>query len=113
MDTCVCVHVFVCLCVCVCVCVWQNGTLSDVSYTWIASAGGSYSKATADLNTAFLNTDFNDAEACRIINERIMVVSRPAEPCLIRTSAMVSSLCTYPLLLHFDFYKVAEISLFT
>ncbi|XP_059901676.1 transferrin receptor 1b [Gadus macrocephalus] len=57
----------------------KDGTLSNVSYTWIASAGGSYSKATADLNTAFLNTDFNDAEACRIINERIMV----AEQCLL------------------------------
>ncbi|CAL8295029.1 unnamed protein product [Lota lota] len=48
--------------------------LHNVGFTWLSRARGSYNRAATGLNTAFLNTDLKDREACRVLNERIMTV---------------------------------------
>ncbi|KAJ0011829.1 hypothetical protein NQD34_012804 [Periophthalmus magnuspinnatus] len=43
---------------------------------WLMSASGSYSRASANLATDIQNSDLEDVEMCRIINDRIMAVER-------------------------------------
>ncbi|KAL7850974.1 hypothetical protein AOLI_G00213300 [Acnodon oligacanthus] len=43
---------------------------------WLMSALGSYSRASRNLNTNIQNSDLEDYEQCRIINNRIMGVER-------------------------------------
>ncbi|XP_062335426.1 transferrin receptor 1b [Osmerus eperlanus] len=52
-----------------------NATQS-LSGNWLAFASGSYSRAVRRLQADVLNTDLNDAEACRFLNERIMTVEQ-------------------------------------
>uniref|UniRef100_A0A672Q5T9 Transferrin receptor protein 1-like n=2 Tax=Sinocyclocheilus grahami TaxID=75366 RepID=A0A672Q5T9_SINGR len=46
----------------------------SLSTKWLNAAKSSYSRAAASLNTDIGNTDLNDMEMCRIINNRIMKV---------------------------------------
>ncbi|XP_072297218.1 transferrin receptor protein 1-like [Eucyclogobius newberryi] len=43
---------------------------------WLMSASGSYSRASANLATDIQNSDLEDVEMCRMINDRIMAVER-------------------------------------
>ncbi|XP_023277625.1 transferrin receptor protein 1-like [Seriola lalandi dorsalis] len=43
---------------------------------WLISAYGSYSRASRNLATEIQNSDLEDIEMCRIINDRIMAVER-------------------------------------
>ncbi|KAJ8011140.1 hypothetical protein DPEC_G00055090 [Dallia pectoralis] len=43
---------------------------------WLMSASGSYSRASRTLSTDILNSNLEDVEMCRIINDRIMRVER-------------------------------------
>lgn len=43
---------------------------------WLMSASGSYSRASANLATDIKNSDLEDVEMCRMINDRIMAVER-------------------------------------
>ncbi|XP_060900281.1 transferrin receptor protein 1-like [Labrus mixtus] len=43
---------------------------------WLNSASGSYSRASDDLMTDIQNSNLDDIEMCRIINDRIMAVER-------------------------------------
>lgn len=43
---------------------------------WLMSASGSYSRASANLATDIQNSDLQDVEMCRMINDRIMAVER-------------------------------------
>ncbi|XP_053716932.1 transferrin receptor 1b [Synchiropus splendidus] len=52
----------------------QSGQLKNVSPAWLATAAASFSQATRGLILDTQNTDLNDAEACRILNDRIMRV---------------------------------------
>ncbi|XP_047468060.1 transferrin receptor 1b [Mugil cephalus] len=52
----------------------QSGQLKDVSPSWLSRARGSFQRAVDDINGAITNTDLNDKEACRILNDRIMRV---------------------------------------
>ncbi|XP_071340776.1 transferrin receptor 1b [Trachinotus anak] len=52
----------------------QSGQLKDVSPNWLARARSSFHRAAANIDTAIINTDLNDKEACRILNNRIMRV---------------------------------------
>lgn len=45
---------------------------------WLLSAQGSYDRAASALVTAIRNSDLDDLEQCRIINNRIMRVSNIA-----------------------------------
>ncbi|KAI2648928.1 Transferrin receptor protein 1 [Labeo rohita] len=48
--------------------------IDSLSTQWLNSARGSYSRAATSLNVDIKNTDTNDMEMCRIINNRIMKV---------------------------------------
>ncbi|XP_070784193.1 transferrin receptor 1b [Enoplosus armatus] len=52
----------------------QSGQLKEVKPTWLNQACGSFQRAAKGINSAKVNTDSNDKEACRILNERIMRV---------------------------------------
>uniref|UniRef100_A0A3Q1JRJ8 Transferrin receptor 1b n=1 Tax=Anabas testudineus TaxID=64144 RepID=A0A3Q1JRJ8_ANATE len=52
----------------------QSGQLKDVSPYWLSRARGSFQRAADSINNAIDNTDLNDKEACRILNDRIMRV---------------------------------------
>ncbi|XP_039982271.1 transferrin receptor 1b [Xiphias gladius] len=52
----------------------RSGQLKDVSPSWLNRARGSFYRAADSINRAVVNTDLNDKEACRIINDRIMRV---------------------------------------
>lgn len=43
---------------------------------WLMSASGSYSRASGNLATDIQNSDLQDVEMCRMINDRIMAVER-------------------------------------
>lgn len=45
---------------------------------WLISASGSYSRASRSLAADIQNSDLEDIEMCRIINDRIMTV-RPLQ----------------------------------
>uniref|UniRef100_A0A9J8B2K2 Transferrin receptor 1b n=1 Tax=Cyprinus carpio carpio TaxID=630221 RepID=A0A9J8B2K2_CYPCA len=49
---------------------------NSLSTKWLNAAKSSYSRAAASLNTDIGNTDLNDMEMCRIINNRIMKVEQ-------------------------------------
>ncbi|XP_070842116.1 transferrin receptor 1b [Chaetodon trifascialis] len=52
----------------------QSGELKGVSPTWLNRARGSFQRAASSISDAIINTDLNDKEACRILNDRIMRV---------------------------------------
>ncbi|CAJ1081622.1 transferrin receptor 1b [Xyrichtys novacula] len=52
----------------------RSGQLKDLSPTWLSQARGSFERAAASISDAIDNTDMNDREACRILNDRIMKV---------------------------------------
>ncbi|KAM3860369.1 transferrin receptor 1b [Diretmus argenteus] len=52
----------------------RSGELKGVSPTWLNSARGSFMRAADDINIAIANTDLEDKEACRILNDRMMMV---------------------------------------
>ncbi|XP_067310451.1 transferrin receptor 1a [Pseudorasbora parva] len=47
---------------------------STITMQWLLSAQGSYDRAASALNSAIRNSDLEDMEQCRIINNRIMRV---------------------------------------
>lgn len=51
---------------------------------WLISASGTYSRAARKLATDIVNSNLQDIETCRLINDRIMVV-RPVFECKNRT----------------------------
>ncbi|XP_068438186.1 transferrin receptor 1b [Clinocottus analis] len=52
----------------------KSKQLEDVSANWLNRARGSFQRAARSINSDILNTDLSDAEACRILNDRIMSV---------------------------------------
>nr|XP_046227572.1 transferrin receptor 1b [Scatophagus argus] len=52
----------------------QSGQLKEVKPTWLSRARGSFQRASDGISRAITNTDLNDKEACRILNDRIMRV---------------------------------------
>ena len=48
---------------------------------WLISASGSYSRSARSLAADVQNSDLDDIEMCRIINDRIMTV-RPLQLCV-------------------------------
>lgn len=56
--------------------VLQSGQLKEVSPLWLSRARGSFQRASDGIKKAIINTDLNDKEACRILNDRIMRVRR-------------------------------------
>ncbi|XP_031149043.1 transferrin receptor 1a isoform X1 [Sander lucioperca] len=48
----------------------------DLTMQWLFSASGSYSRASRNLVADIQNSDLEDIEMCRIINDRIMAVER-------------------------------------
>ncbi|KAK2859700.1 hypothetical protein Q5P01_004320 [Channa striata] len=52
----------------------QSGQLKDLNPSWLSRARGSFQRAANSINLAILNTDLDDEEACRILNNRIMRV---------------------------------------
>ncbi|MEQ2196548.1 hypothetical protein XENOCAPTIV_002855 [Xenoophorus captivus] len=56
-----------------------NGKVKEV-LQWLISASGSYSRAARSLQFDIQNSDLEDIEMCRLINDRIMAVS-PSKLC--------------------------------
>ncbi|XP_075936537.1 transferrin receptor 1b [Anarhichas minor] len=52
----------------------QSGKLKEVNPNWLNRARGSFNRAAGSINTDILNTDVNNKEACRILNDRMMSV---------------------------------------
>ncbi|XP_056220723.1 transferrin receptor 1b [Seriola aureovittata] len=52
----------------------KSGDLKGVSPNWLNRAGNAFRRAAQNINTFIDNTDCNDKEACRILNDRIMRV---------------------------------------
>ncbi|XP_041817585.1 transferrin receptor 1b [Chelmon rostratus] len=52
----------------------QSGELKGVNPTWLNRARGSFQRAASGISNAIANTDLNDKEACRTLNDRIMRV---------------------------------------
>nr|XP_020513085.1 transferrin receptor protein 1-like [Labrus bergylta] len=52
----------------------MSGRLKEVSPSWLSDARGSFKRAADGISNAIQNTDLNDKEACRILNDRIMRV---------------------------------------
>ncbi|XP_056148648.1 transferrin receptor protein 1-like [Lampris incognitus] len=48
----------------------------DLTMQWLSSAIGSYGRASRSLTTDIRNSNLEDIEMCRIINDRIMMVER-------------------------------------
>lgn len=48
--------------------------LKDVDLTWLSEGLGSCIRAAGSITTAIANTDRDNHEACRILNDRIMRV---------------------------------------
>lgn len=63
-----------------CVCFQMQPHLFPKALTvqWLISASGSYSRASRSLAADIQNSDLEDIEMCRIINDRIMTV-RPVQ----------------------------------
>uniref|UniRef100_A0A3Q3G2T7 Transferrin receptor protein 1 n=1 Tax=Labrus bergylta TaxID=56723 RepID=A0A3Q3G2T7_9LABR len=51
-------------------------TNASFKFTWLSSASASYGRASHDLMTDIQNSNLDDIEMCRIINDRIMAVER-------------------------------------
>ncbi|KAM9713192.1 transferrin receptor 1b [Menidia menidia] len=54
----------------------MNPQLKDLSPDWLSRARGSFNRAADGITVAIGNTDLNDPEACRILNDRMMRVER-------------------------------------
>uniref|UniRef100_A0A671X6Y4 Transferrin receptor 1b n=1 Tax=Sparus aurata TaxID=8175 RepID=A0A671X6Y4_SPAAU len=54
--------------------VGRSGQLKEVNSIWLMGARGSFQRAADALNLAITNTDLNDKEACRILNDRMLRV---------------------------------------
>ncbi|XP_049420894.1 transferrin receptor 1b [Epinephelus fuscoguttatus] len=52
----------------------QSGQLKEVDPNWLNRARGSFQRAASGIKNDIINTDLNDKEACRILNDRIMSV---------------------------------------
>ncbi|CAL8312928.1 unnamed protein product [Merluccius merluccius] len=52
----------------------NSGKLNNVSATWLFVARGSLERATMNLKNDIEQTDFQNAEACRVLNDRIMAM---------------------------------------
>lgn len=52
----------------------QSGQLKEVDPNWLNGARGSFQRAAGGIKNDIINTDLNDREACRILNDRIMSV---------------------------------------
>ncbi|XP_068566351.1 transferrin receptor 1b [Cebidichthys violaceus] len=52
----------------------QSGQLKEVNPNWLNRARGSFNRAARSINTDILNTDVDDPEACRVLNDRLMSV---------------------------------------
>lgn len=50
----------------------------SLTVQWLISATGSYSRAAQNLQNDIQNSDLEDIEMCRLINDRIMAV-RPSQ----------------------------------
>lgn len=49
---------------------------SALTVQWLMSASGSYSRAARSLESDIQNSDLEDIQMCRLINDRIMTVRR-------------------------------------
>lgn len=58
------------------ICFLQAGQVKGVSPDWLIQAQGSFSMAANRVIEDISNTDLEDPEACRILNERLMRVRR-------------------------------------
>ncbi|KAI4806563.1 hypothetical protein KUCAC02_017382 [Chaenocephalus aceratus] len=52
----------------------RTGQLKEVNPNWLNRARGSFQRAASSITDDIDNTDLNDKEACRILNDRIMTV---------------------------------------
>ncbi|XP_010769573.1 transferrin receptor protein 1-like [Notothenia coriiceps] len=52
----------------------KTGQLKEVNPKWLSRARGSFQRAASSITTDLANTDISDKEACRILNDRIMMV---------------------------------------
>ncbi|XP_041670526.1 transferrin receptor protein 1-like [Cheilinus undulatus] len=52
----------------------MSGQLKDVTPTWLIQAYGSFQRAAAAISNTIQNADLSNPEACRIINDRIIMV---------------------------------------
>ncbi|XP_051266910.1 transferrin receptor 1b [Dicentrarchus labrax] len=52
----------------------QSGQLKEVNPTWLGRACSSFQRAASGIIRDIDNTDLNDKEACRLLNDRIMTV---------------------------------------
>ncbi|XP_033841577.1 transferrin receptor 1b [Periophthalmus magnuspinnatus] len=52
----------------------QSGQLKDVSVNWLYRAKASFQRAADAIDNDIRNTDLNDPEACRLLNDRIMTI---------------------------------------
>ncbi|XP_072306616.1 transferrin receptor protein 1-like [Eucyclogobius newberryi] len=52
----------------------KSGQLKDVSTSWLLRAKSSFQRAADILYNDIKNTDLNDPEACRLLNDRIMKI---------------------------------------
>ncbi|KAK5849960.1 hypothetical protein PBY51_014252 [Eleginops maclovinus] len=52
----------------------QTGQLKEVNSKWLGRACSSFTRAASSITNDIANTDMNDKEACRILNDRIMTV---------------------------------------
>ncbi|XP_042366138.1 transferrin receptor 1b [Plectropomus leopardus] len=52
----------------------QLSQLKDVDPKWLNVARGAFQRAARDIKNDIINTDLDDREACRILNDRIMSV---------------------------------------
>lgn len=62
-----------------CVCFQMQPQLlpKDLTMQWFFSASGTYGRAARQLAEDVTNSNLDDIEMCRIINDRIMAVSPP------------------------------------
>lgn len=54
---------------------------SALTVQWLISASGSYSRAARSLEADIQNSDLEDIQMCRVINDRIMTVRRGCSDC--------------------------------
>lgn len=57
--------------------------MKNMSPKWLSSVRGSFLRAADDLSIDIQNTDVSDKEACRILNDRIMMVRHELGCCLL------------------------------
>lgn len=69
----------------------------DLTMQWLFSASGSYSRASRNLVADIQNSDLEDIEMCRIINDRIMAVRPRLNKCQ-KNLILLLHVCGYALL---------------